>query len=422
MRVLYLSYDGILEPLGASQVVSYLERLADTYAITLLSYEKRCDLRDRPRRQAMATRLKVVGIRWIRLRYHKRPSLAATGYDVLIGLLVGILVCRQGRVRLVHARGYVASVIAHSLKRLCGVKFLFDLRGFWPEEKVDAGQWTRTALAYRLAKRWERTFFHEADAIVSLTAEGVRAFATLGYRVAATTSVEIIPTCADLRRFSPGPKDPQLMDRLGLGGATVAGSTGTLSTWYLRGPTLRYLAQIARELSDVKVLLVTRDDHAALRRDALAAGIPPHRLVITAADFDAMPAYVRLMDVGVFFIKACFSKKASAPTKLAEFLGTGVPVVINDGIGDSGAIVREHGVGVVLSDTHEAIGEASLPKVTALLRDPERIIRCRRVAERFFDLDVGVQRYDALYGQLLGSASRAVPQPAAGVPSPLGVA
>ena len=134
MEALYISYDGMLEPLGASQVVSYLLPMATVHRITLLSYEKPVDVRDSQRCDGMRRQLTAAGIRWIPLQYHRRPSLIATSWDVAIGTLVGWAVCWRRRVRLVHARGYVPSVIALALKHLTGAKFLFDMRGFWPDE------------------------------------------------------------------------------------------------------------------------------------------------------------------------------------------------------------------------------------------------------------------------------------------------
>jgi hypothetical protein len=43
MSVLYVSYDGMLEPLGQSQVLGYLKRLAVGRAIHLVSFEKPSD-------------------------------------------------------------------------------------------------------------------------------------------------------------------------------------------------------------------------------------------------------------------------------------------------------------------------------------------------------------------------------------------
>lgn len=406
-EILYISYDGMLEPLGQSQVVSYLGPIATSYAVTLLSYEKRQDLDNRERLRGMSDGLRAQGIRWLRLTYHKRPSLLGTGVDVVRGIVAGVRVCRRRPIRIVHARGYVPSVMASCLKRLCKVKFLFDMRGFWADEKVEGGHWRRGSFMHRLAKRWEHRFFEEADAIVSLTAAGVQAFPSLGYRISPRTPLAVIPTCTDLTRFSPGPKDSVLMERLGLHHHTVVGCVGTLSSWYLRTETLRYLAMLVRALPQAKMLFVTREDHERLRRDAVAAGIPAGLLVITEADFQEMPAYVRLMDVGVFFIKVCFSKRASAATKLAEFLATGIPVVINDGIGDSGAIVRNHNVGVVLPDVTDASFAMSVDRLSRLLLEPSVRTRCRAVAQRYFDLRDGVAKYLELYRRLDSAASRA---------------
>jgi glycosyltransferase involved in cell wall biosynthesis len=404
--VLYVSYDGMLEALGESQGLSYLIRLAREYDVTLMSYEKREDLRDTARVRRLEAITRGAGIRWIRLRYHRRPSLPATLLDVLAGVAVGWRVVRRHGVRLVHARGYVPALLGLALKRLARTSLLFDMRGFFADERVDAGQWTTRSLAYRLAKRCERRFFENADAIVSLTEAGVESFAGLGYRVAPRTRIAVIPTCTDLARFTPGPRDETLAARLGLGDGLVAGCVGTLSGWYLRESMLRYLALLLEATPSARALVVTREDHDALRADALRAGVPAGRLVVARAAFADMPAYVRLMSVGVFFIRPCFSKRASAATKLGEFLATGVPVVINDGVGDSGRIVRDTDAGLVLDRLDAATMAASIPAVGRLVGRDDVRARCRAAAEKWFDVEDGAGRYADLYAALAGGGAR----------------
>jgi glycosyltransferase involved in cell wall biosynthesis len=408
VHILYVSYDGLLEPLGQSQVVNYVLGLARGRRMSVLSYEKPRDLADGAAVRELRERLATAGVEWLPLRYHKRPSLPATAWDVVRGIVAARRLARARGTVIVHARGYVASVIAVVVKHLTGARFLFDMRGFWADEKVDGGHWSTRSLPYRLAKRWERVFFERADAIVSLTEAGVKSFPSLGYRLVPDAPIEVIPTCADLEAFVPGPRDPVLVARFGLADRFVIGYVGTLSNWYLRSETLHYLALLARTLPGARVLFVTREDHVALRRDAVAAGLPAEAVVTTAADFADMPAHVRLMDMTVFFIKPCFSKLGSAATKLGEFLGSGVPVVINDGIGDSGRIVRDAGTGIVLSDVTSRTLEASLPDVRRLLADAGAPRRCVAAARRHFSLDVGVARYSALYERLAGAAAPAL--------------
>ena len=400
-RVLYISYDGVLEPLGESQVVAYLERLTDRAAVALLSFEKPEDLADRARADAMRERLQRAGITWMPRRYHKRPPVLSTAYDIAAGCLAARRWARQQpqTVGIVHARGYVPALIALWTKRRQGTRFLFDMRGFWVDEKVEAGHWPAGGLLYRVGKWCERRFFAEADAIVSLTAAGVREFPSLG-RVRDGVPIVVIPTCADLDRFTPGDADAQRRHVLGLDEAFVAGCVGTLSNWYLREQTLAFLAALARRLPRMKVLIVTREDHERLRADAGRAGLPADRLVLARAGFDEMPAMIRQMDVGVFFIRACFSKRASAATKLAEFLGCGVPVVINDRIGDSGDIVRNAGAGIVLAEAELARFDAAADELVRLVADPGTPARCREAALQTFSLANGVASYGALYEQL----------------------
>lgn len=405
LRILYITYDGLLEPLGASQVLAYVERLAREFTLTVLSFEKPGDIDDSGRLDLLWRRLEAQGITWRALVYHKRPAVLSTAWDIAQGLRAADRIAKAALPHVVHARGYVPALMALEVCRRTGAKFLFDMRGFWVDEKVEAGSWRKGGLLYRIGKRFERRFLARADAIVSLTHEGVRLLPQLGLPPERGIPIEVIPTCVDVQRFQPGQKDSSRLAALGLSGTYVVGSIGTLSNRYLRDDTLRYLAYLTRAIDGVKVLLVTRDDHAQLRRDALDAGLDPDRLVLTAADFADMPELVRLLDVGLFFMKPVFAQKSSAATKLAELLACGVPVIVNDGVADSSAIVRNERVGVVMPDTSRASFEASVPAVRTLLGDREVNARCRDVALRMFDADRGADRYGALYRTMVSAQS-----------------
>jgi len=407
MTILYVSYDGALEPLGESQVVAYLELLSRRHAITLLSFEKGRDLADVGRVDALRRRLATAGLRWVPLRYHKYPPVLSTVWDVAHGIMAALREARREPIHITHARGYVAALVALALRRLVGARFIFDMRGFWPDEKVAAGHWRAGSALYRMTKRYERRFFASADAVVSLTAAGIDAARRLGYVTRPGVPLEIIPTCTDLRRFSPGPRDAALAAWLGLGPGPVIGCVGSMSNWYLRQPMLSYLARATAALEQLTVLIVTQENHDSLRAEGIAAGLPSDRLRITRAAFSEMPAHLRLMDLAVFFIKPTLSKAGSAATKLGEFLATGVPVIINDGIGDSGRIVRDGRAGIVLPDVTPESLAGSLPAVRVLLDDPDIRRRCRVTAQRWFDLDDGVQRYASLYARLGAATPRA---------------
>ena len=165
---LYICYYDIGEPLVESQVVSYLKELAGRgYEIHLLTFERR--RLSSVEKKTIRGRLEGIGIRWYSRRYHERPSLPATLYDIGAGIIAASQICRRNQIELIHARSHVPAAMALVLKRLFGYRFLFDYRGMLAEEYVDGGHWQQGELKYRLTKRMERAFFREADGFVMLT-------------------------------------------------------------------------------------------------------------------------------------------------------------------------------------------------------------------------------------------------------------
>src|SRR4051812_20710019 len=109
--VLYITYDGLLEPLGQSQVWRYVSRLAASHQIHLVSFEKPVDLRDSLRLQEMQALCSRHGVKWTALRYHRSPSAPATAYDIAQGLVTAFFIATRYGIDIIHARSYVPSVI-----------------------------------------------------------------------------------------------------------------------------------------------------------------------------------------------------------------------------------------------------------------------------------------------------------------------
>jgi glycosyltransferase involved in cell wall biosynthesis len=392
-RVLYISYDGMLEALGQSQVLPYLRGLAGRgAAITLLSFEKAPARKRSQDVSALRASLAAQGIEWVSRAYHKRPLLPATLFDVLNGLLIALALGRTRRFQIVHARSHVAAVIAWLLKGLLGTRFIFDLRGFLADERLEGGLWSERSLPYRLVKGMEQKFLSDADEVITLTErarELLRDWPGGGPR-----SVTVIPTCVDLARF------PSLGSSIPLGGrAPVLAYAGSLGTVYELDAMLRFFLCLRRRLPEARLLMLTsfrNELDSALRRIPVPAAalavdfVPPGQVGERLAGCDA----------GLIFCKPGLGRLASCPTKVAEYLALGLPVVINDAIGDARQLIGDNGVGVVLSDFQESSCEKAADQLMDLWKDRELAARCRRVAEQSLSLDLGVDRYWVLYSKL----------------------
>lgn len=395
--VLYITYDGILEPLGQSQVLRYLERLARNHKIILLSFEKAHDWSDIVRREALRRQIRTAGIIWLPLRYHKRPSALASTYDILQGVAVGAWVVLRHRVRIVHARSYVPSVMALGLKKIFGLKYIFDMRGFWADERVDGGLWPAGGGLYRAAKWFERRFLLNADCVVSLTRAAIKEMCGFPYLQDRPPRFEHITTCADLELFRPGQDGPATHSEQR---PFTLGWVGSVGVWYLFDEALRFFARLRKRIPDARLHILNRGGHEYIRARMAVLNIKPSAVRIESADHAGVAAAMRQMDAGIFFIKPVYSKTASAPTKLGEFLGCGVPCLGNHGVGDMADILESEQVGVVVNHFDDASLQAAADQLVRLALTPGIRERCRSVALRHFSLEDGVKSYDRIYRSL----------------------
>ncbi len=396
--VLYISYDGMLEPLGQSQVIAYLERLSGDYRIHLVSFEKAKDRANVARVAAIRARLATADIAWTPLPYHKTPTAPATAYDIAAGTFVALWIALRHRVRIIHARSYVPALMAVAVKRLTGLKFLFDMRGFWADERVDGGLWPPDGRLYRISKRLERSFLLSADHVVTLTKASAAEIARFPYLAGRMPPISIISTCADLERFSPSPGEtPGDSPR-----PFTFGYVGSIGTWYLFDEVLECFKLIVERAPDARLLIVNRGEHDVALASAARIGIDPSRIEIVAAEHRDVPDHIRRMSAGAAIIKPVYSKMASAPTKLAEYLGCGVPCLGNTNVGDMEEILDGERIGATLTDFSPEDRAAAVDRLLALTRDPGTPARCVDAARRLFSLEGGVDSYRSIYRGLTG--------------------
>jgi glycosyltransferase involved in cell wall biosynthesis len=408
-RVLYISYNGMLDPLGQTQVIPYLRELARLGCqFTLLSFERSAafEAAGKEKLKELHRQLAADNIEWHWLRYHQKPSLPATAYDVMAGIRLGRKLVRQNRIEMVHARAHIPATIALSLKKQFGIKMIFDIRGLMAEEYVDAEHWKKGGVPYRITKAMERRALAAADGVVTLTEriwpiiagwEGLR-----GRNVIR----EVVPCCTDLQLFKFNADERErrraefgLQDRL-----TIVYS-GSIDGWYLTEEMADFFAQLLRRNSLAHFLWLTHGNRERITGMMQERSIAPGSYTIRSMSPRDVPSYLSAGDAGLSFIKPCFSKLASSPTKNAEYLACGLPVIINAGIGDSDTLVTEEGLGALVTEFEEAEYTKAISIIENLARDPETTRkRARAAAERFFDVrQCGIERYARLYERVLAT-------------------
>lgn len=407
MNVLYLSYNGALEPLGRSQVLPYLRELAarHNHLFHLISYEKPRDWHNAPLVAEQRARLASQGIAWHPLRYHQRPTLPATLYDLARGLPRALRLAQRQRIEAIHVRSYVPMLLGMALRRALGIPLIFDMRGLWADERADVGQCSRDSAQYRAIKALERASLRQSDHIIALTEHVRRELADQAPLSQSPRPVTVIPCCADLERFR---RDDQaradLRSRHGWSHKTVIVVSGSMGGWYMTDQLAAMYAAWKEVEPDLHLLILSHSNPEQISAPLAACGVAAADYTIRKVAPPEMPAWLSAGDVAVS-LRSFYSKIAASPTKQAEYLACELPIVSNTGIGDNDDLIGGNRVGIIFEGWNAATYRDVWTRLKALRADSGLAERCRQVAEQQLSLPRGVALYQQVYASLDDSSA-----------------
>jgi len=402
-KVLYISYDGMTDQLGQSQVLPYLAKLSDAgYEFTLLSFEKKDKFKKLS--AAIGAICKEKNIRWVPEFFSSRPPLLSNLYDSWKMKRRAVQLHRQYQFSFTHCRSYVAAAAGWQLFRKHKVPFLFDMRGFWVNERVDGGQWNLHnplfKMVYRIYKKKEKKYLKYSAHIISLTNKGKEELVS-NYFVD-NKKITVIPCCTDMDHFDykkiTQAQKNEMQTKLGLkAGDVVISYLGSLGGMYLADEMLLFFKKYREKEKQAKFLIITATKKEDIMKKAKSLMIDQDDIIIKNAARDEVPLLISLSHFSFFFIRNDYSKKASSPTKQGEIMAMGVPLICND-IGDTGKIIEESGAGLVVNE----FSDFSFAKAVENSENFKGMSRemIRNAAIKYYDLKEGADRYSKVYKQI----------------------
>jgi glycosyltransferase involved in cell wall biosynthesis len=396
-HVLYVSYDGLTDPLGQSQILPYIIGLSKLGCqFDIISFEK-AD-RFKSHSDYIQEICKTNNITWHPRTYTKRPPLLSTIWDVYRMRKLALRLHKIREFEIVHCRSYLSALVGLRLQKK-EVKFIFDMRGFWADERVEGRIWSIKnpvfRIVYNFFKRKELLFFQKADEVISLTQTGKDEILSWKKLTIAEDKITVIPCCVDIHLFDPTSINPhqkrELKKSLGIEeGDFILGYIGSIGTWYMLDEMLDCFKVIRTSKTTAKLMFVTGENSNDILKKAQEKGIDANQLIFTSTVHKFVPLHIALFDWAIFFIRPTFSKKASSPTKQGEIMAMGVPVICNAGVGDTDKIVHDYQSGIVLKE----LNSEAYSQLEFTLHSSEKL---RQGAIDFFSLEEGVRRYARVY-------------------------
>ena len=407
-NILYLSYDGMTDPLGQSQVIPYLGGLRKKgYRIWLISFEKPAAYAEN--KVLIRNICMEAGIEWYPLRYTKKPAVISALFDIWQMKRMAAKICRKHTISLVHCRSYISSMTGVWIKKKYSIPFIFDMRGFWPDERVDGKLWDLNNPLYRQVynffKQREKLFLEQAAHTICLTYESEKEIHSWKHIQNNPVKITVIPCCADMDHFDPDRISDELKNewraRLKIkDGERILSYVGSLGTWYMVEEMLDFFRIQLQSDTDIRFLFITLDRAENILEMVKIKGIDPEKIIIYAGSRNDMPALISLSDYAIFFIIPAYSKMASSPTKQAEIMRLGIPLICNDRIGDTSYVVDKYNAGIIIREFNTASYRNAIETLTKTVFDKKGI---RQGALEFYNLETGIERYRQVYSEILSN-------------------
>lgn len=356
----YVSHDSLIEGIGQSQIVPLANLLVKSgIDVSVLSLEKSISSHEEANLDE--------AVRWVQRPFGRIGALGALSRVIRISISLP-------HASIYHARGDLAATSVHLRGR---TRVLWDVRGLWIDQKVIIGTFPDIPCLIWIGRRLESFVAKRAGAFTTLSAAVEEPLRKRNKNL--PVHHKVIPTCVDLDRFKYSPLINN--DRLLL-------LSGVFNNYY----DLRLIETVGNHLSRNGFRVVWHRGGESITEDLKIENLAIHK-----SRYVDMPEIIASSSLGLAICKTNIgdSLKGVMPTKVAEFLAVGRPILISEGMGDLDWMIKEHSVGWIVNPETDL--EELTKEILALIQDPDLSKRCRAVAEKYFNIKTATSQYLELY-------------------------
>ena len=399
-KILFLMYDGLTDPLGQSQVLSYIKHLSKDYSFDIIGYEK----------SEIYESLKVhihkeiedLDIRWLPIKYHKNPPVISTIYDLYLGWKKAKKYGDIDNYDLIHCRSITIGSIALLLKNRYKAKLIFDMRGWWADEKKESGSWDSKIYIpiYLYFKNLEKKLFKYSDHAISLTNAGYEEI--INKNLKSANKVSVIPTCVDFNIFKPFDALIRKSIRSELNiemDDTVIIYSGSLGGNYNLDIIINVYKASKKLNTNTKILILSHTDFDYISSEIKKNKISINDIRIKSCNYFDVHRYLIAGDIGVINYKNSYSTIGRSPTKMGEYWACGLPVLCEINTGDVDYFINKYNnSGYLIDKDHSDSYKMALTKILSRTTNKNEL---REFAMHCFDLLKGVAIYKIVYDKVL---------------------
>lgn len=391
MKILYISYWSLSDPLTASTIFPYFPLMGgpEKTRITFYTFEASRD-------KLEATPFSMPGIEHRALHRKQFGISALSKFELIMrGRYALIEEARAGGYDLVFAKASMAGAFAHMVHTATGLPYVVE--SFEPHSEYMAltGVWPRGGFRFRFFAHYERMQKRHAQRIITVThnyrndmiAEGVPA-----------ERISVIPSITDLahHRFDQAQR-AATREKLGISADVKVGIyVGKFGGLYYDREAFELFKRAMEYFPGMHVIVLSPMDTKWIIERAAAAGIDTARLHVKAVQHKDVASYLSAADIAFSPIKPAATSLYQSPVKNGEYWANGLPILMTDLVADDHRLMRQGIGGSVFGPRLEGLDEA-LKTLENILADPGHRAAITELARKYKSLDLAREVYRTIF-------------------------
>ena len=375
MNILYITYDGLLDPVGQSQIIPYLNGLSTAHKIYILSLEKKSQ-------KKIQIDPKII---WIKKNFFKTNIKFLKLINVVKLIISARKVLKNNLIDIVHCRGHIPAFVAYLLNCFYKKKILFDFRGFWIDERFDNNLLTKKniihLIIFYLFKFLEKRILLQSSKIIVLTSTA-RLYLIKKFKISKNL-IFIIPCFTDFNFFKKIKKKNSKNNFINI---CYFGSYGPI---YMFEEMFNFFVNL--KTKNIKFFLFINNLSEFKKSEIYKKYYYNNKILVKKIYRHQLSSNLSNMDYLICFIKPTFARVVgSFPIKLAEALANGVPVVYNNCMKDVNFYMKKNNLNI----------KVNLKKLEYNKLKKNSLINKINISEQYkkiLDISVGIKLYNLVY-------------------------
>ncbi|MGY2133402.1 glycosyltransferase [Hymenobacter sp. HD11105] len=391
MRILFLSYWGLEDPLTISTVFPHLQLLqqrSDVERILLVTIERNGM---KPIFQPFFPADKLT----------YEPLVSVPGRNVLVTKTDDFLrfpkelvrLAIEHRSNLLLARGAPAGALAYLVWKQS--KLPFYVESFEPhaDYMLESGVWKSYDPRYLFQRYWERKQKQIASGLLpvaenyrqQLIREGVPA-----------KRIVTVPCSVNVAAFGYDEEERRrVRQKIGFAPDALVGIyVGKFGDIYYDSEAFDLFKAAANHFGPCfRLIILTPNAQDEVRSKLARVGFTEEQVVVTKAPHVDVPGYLSAADFAFAPIKPAPCRLFCSPIKVGEYWAAGLPVLLTEGVGDDSAIILEEGGGAIFNLDQPASVPDAIRQIAEQLQTPNYRQQTVSLAQRHRSLDRARQAY-----------------------------